>query len=95
MNSTRHKELLLLVMYLDAEEHAVTGLETCTYPGGVFDDAIWREHHPGEFKLMREVRRALGLKPFRHRDAKRFGAGDDRLAEFRAKERGMIKDLVK
>lgn len=95
MTAARHKDLLLLAMFLDAEEQAVTGLETCTYPGGIFNDAIWREDHPGDFKLARAVRRALGLKPFYHRDAKRYGAADDRLAEFRAKERAMVKGLTR
>lgn len=85
--------LLLLAMFLDAEDQAVTGLETCTYPGGIFNDAIWRADHPGDFKLMRRVRRALGLKAFSHRDAKRSGLADDRLAVLRSKEREMVRRL--
>lgn len=85
--------LLLLAMYLDAEDMAVSGLEECTYPGGVFNDEIWRADGPRDFKLLRRVRRALGLKPFSHRDAKTFGLADDRLAKFRAKEREMVAAL--
>jgi len=73
--------LLLLAMYLDAEETAVCGHETFTSPGSVFDDAVWREGDGTTyFKLLKRVRTALGLKPFRHRDRKGYGHADKRWA---------------
>lgn len=77
----------LMAMFLDAEEIAVCSYETCTYPGGIFNDRIWRQGDPSGFKVAKRARSVLGLRPFSHRDAKKFGRGDERLAKFRAKDR--------
>lgn len=82
--------MALLAMFLDAEEVAVCSYETCTYPGGVFNDSIWRGGEPETFEIARRARTALGLKTFRHRDRRKFGLAGDRLAVFRAKERAML-----
>lgn len=87
MTSPNELRRALLVLYLDVEEVAVASHETCTYPGGVFNDRIWREDEPEGFKIAKRARDALGLKAFKHRDTRKFGGAGDRLAKFRAAER--------
>jgi hypothetical protein len=79
----RDLERALLAMFLDAEQLAVNGHETCTYPGGVFDDAIWRRAEPDMFKIAATARRLLGLRPFKYRHKTRFGGASDALEVFR------------
>lgn len=90
MTRAKELELALLAMFLAEEDVSVSSYEMCTYPGGVFNDRIWRVADHG-FPIYRRARLVLGLKPFRHRDKKTYGAADDRLAEFRAKERARLK----
>lgn len=87
---TKELRLALLGLFLDVETVAVCSYEECTYPGGVFDDRKWRASDPREFAVATRARRALGLKPFQHRDARKFGRADDRLFAFRKKERAML-----
>jgi hypothetical protein len=87
---------LLLAMYLDAECAAVVSYEECTYPGGIFNDRVWRkESGAAFFKLMKRVRRALGLTPFSHVDEKEFGLAYIQLAKFRAKEAALVERFTK
>jgi hypothetical protein len=90
MTRAAELELALLAIFLDAEEDAVASHETCTYPGGVFNDAIWRERDPA-FPLALRARRLLSLRPFCHRDKLRFGKAGDRLAVFRKAEKARLK----
>lgn len=87
-------ERALLAMFLDAEEVAVNSYETCTYPGSVFNDRIWHAREGDCFEAAKRARDALGLKAFEYRDARHFGQAGERLAEFRAKERASLEEVV-
>ncbi len=73
----------LLAMFIEAEQVAVTSYETCTYPGGIFDDDVWKKNDGPGFRIAKQARTVLGLPAFAHRDKKRFGGADDALVAFR------------
>lgn len=75
----------LLALYLRTERIAVNGNETCTYPGGIFNDKIWREASDGGFRAAKAARDALGLRAFSYKNKIAFGVASEALAKFRSK----------
>lgn len=73
----------LLAMFIEAEQVAVTSYETCTYPGSVFNDAIWKKKEGSAFTIAKRARTVLGLPPFDYRDKRHFGRAGDALDAFR------------
>lgn len=84
MNREAKLKRALLALFLHIEEMAVNGYETATYPGTVFNDAIWRVNEPEVFKIAAHARKLLGLPPFRHQSRTSWQA-QGRLAAHRAK----------
>ncbi len=74
----------LLALYLRQEQLSVNGNETCTYPGGIFNDKIWREASDG-FRIAKIARDALGLRAFSYENKTTFGKAAAALAKFRSK----------
>lgn len=87
----RRLEIALLALFLEAEEMAVASYETCTYPGGAFNDAIWRKKEGTTFKRAVAARRLLHLRPFSHKDTREFGGAGDRLTALRKEQWALLK----